>query len=139
MTMAPHFRLFARTEQAALLELPWVLQLEDWPEDRVVDIERGIGRHVVRFVELNGAYFALKELPPRIAAREYRLLAELEDKGVPSVEVVGVGGDRISAEGHELQAVLITRYLEFALPYRLILSRAMPPATEPAIRHALSE
>ena len=139
MTTAPHFRLFARTEQAALLDLPWALPLEDWPEDRVVDIERGIGRHVVRFVELNGAYFALKELPPRIAAREYRLLAELERKGVPSVEVVGVADDRTSAEGQELQAVLITRYLEFALPYRLILSRATLPATEPSIRNALSE
>jgi tRNA A-37 threonylcarbamoyl transferase component Bud32 len=139
MATAPHFRLFARTEQAALLDLPWALPLEDWPEERLVDIERGIGRHVVRFVELNGAYFALKELPPRIAAREYRLLAALEDKGVPSVEVVGVADDRISAASLELQAVLITRYLEFALPYRLILSRATLPATEASIRNALSE
>jgi len=139
MATARHFRLFARTEQAALLDLPWALPLEEWPEDRLVDIERGIGRHVVRFVELNGAYFALKELPPRIAAREYRLLAALEDKGVPSVEVVGVADDRISAAGEELQAVLITRYLEFALPYRLILSGATLPATEPSIRNALSE
>ena len=139
MTTAPHFRLFARTEQAALLDLPWALPLEDWPEDRVVDVARGIGRHVVRFVELHGAYFALKELPPRIAAREYRLLGELERKGVPSVEAVGVVNDRTSAQGEELQAVLITRYLEFALPYRLILSRATLPATEPSIRNALSE
>ena len=139
MAPAPHFRLFARTEQAALLDLPWALPLEDWPEDRVVDVERGIGRHVVRFVELRGAYFALKELPPRIAAREYRLLGELERKGVPSVEAVGVVNDRTSATSEELQAVLITRYLEFALPYRLILGRAMPPATEPSIRNALSE
>ena len=139
MTTAPHFRLFARTEQAALLDLAWALPLEDWPQDRVVDVARGIGRHVVRFVELHGAYFALKELPPRIAAREYRLLGELERKGVPSVEAVGVVDDRTSAAGEELQAVLITRYLEFALPYRLILSRATLPATEPSIRNALSE
>ena len=134
-----HFRLFARTEQAALLDLPWALQLEDWPEDRVVDIERGIGRHVVRFVELRGAFFALKELPPRFAAREYRLLGALEDKGVPCVEVVGVVNDRTSATGEELPAVLITRYLEFALPYRLILGREALPAPEPSIRAALSE
>jgi tRNA A-37 threonylcarbamoyl transferase component Bud32 len=139
MAKAPHFRLFARTAQAALLDLPWTLPLEEWPEERLVDIERGIGRHVVRFVELGGAYFALKELPPRIAAREYRLLAELEDKAVPAVAVVGVADDRVSAAGQELQAVLITRYLEFALPYRLILSRATLPATEPSIRNALSE
>jgi Domain of unknown function (DUF4032)/Lipopolysaccharide kinase (Kdo/WaaP) family len=139
VTARSHFRLFARTEQAALLELPWALQLEDWPEDRVVDIERGIGRHVVRFVELGGAFFALKELPPRFAEREYRLLGALERKGVPAVEVVGVVDDRTSSAGDELPAVLITRYLEFALPYRLILGRATLPATEPSIRAALSE
>ena len=135
-----HFRLFARTEQAALLDLPWVLPLEDWPDDRVVDIERGIGRHVVRFVELSGAFFALKELPPRIAAREYRLLGALEDKGVPvRSRSVGVVNDRTSAAGEELPAVLITRYLEFALPYRVILGREVLPAPEPSIRAALAE
>jgi hypothetical protein len=35
--------------------------------------------------------------------------------------------------------VLITRYLEFALPYRLILGRATLPATERSIRAALAE
>jgi tRNA A-37 threonylcarbamoyl transferase component Bud32 len=139
LTAASHFRLFARTAQAALLELPWTLSLEDWPDDRVVEIERGIGRHVVRFVELGGAFFALKELPPRLAEREYRLLGTLEREGVPSVEVVGVADARTSAVGEELAAVLITRYLEFALPYRLILGRATLPATEPAIRAALAE
>ena len=93
----------------------------------------------MRFVELSGSFFALKELPPPLAEREYRLLGTLEHEGVPSVEVVGVADDRTSADGDELAAVLITRYLEFALPYRLILSRVTLPATEPAIRSALSE
>ena len=139
MTTARHFRLFARTEQAALLDLPWAIPLEDWPDDRVVEIERGIGRHVVRFVELRGSFFALKELPPQIAAREYRLLSALERDGVPSVEAVGVADDRTSDSGEELEAVLITRYLEFALPYRLILGRPTLPAPEPSIRAGLSE
>jgi hypothetical protein len=138
--MAPsHFRLFARTEQAALLELPWPVRLEDWPAERTVEIERGIGRHVVRFVELRGSFFALKELPPPIADREYRLLGTLERESVPAVNAVGIVNDRVSADGEELPAVLITRYLEFALPYRLILGRATLPATEPSIRAALSE
>ena len=122
-----------------MLDLPWTLALEDWPASRVVEIDRGIGRHVVRFVELAGGLFALKELPPRIAEREYRLLGALEDESVPSVQAVGVADNRISATGEELSAVLITRYLEFALPYRLILGRAALPATEPSIRAALSE
>src|SRR5437763_940440 len=75
---SPRFRLLARAEQAPLLALPWGLPLEDWPENQFVEVERGIGRHVVRFVELQGRLFALKELPPPLAAREYHLLTELD-------------------------------------------------------------
>jgi tRNA A-37 threonylcarbamoyl transferase component Bud32 len=101
----------------------------------VVELERGIGRHVVRFVELDGIYYALKELPQRLALREYRLLGELDRQGVPAVEAVGVVTDRAD----DLPAVLITRQLEFALPYRLILGRRMQPAPETTIRAALAE
>ena len=118
-----------------LLDLPWQLQLEEWPEERLVEVERGIGRHVVRFVELNGVYYALKELPQRLALREYRLLGELDRQGVPAVEVVGI----VSEREPDLPAVLITRQLEFALPYRLILGRRMLPASESSIRAALAE
>jgi hypothetical protein len=134
-----HFRLLARSEQAALLALPWAVPLEEWDDALVVQMQRGIGRHVVRFVSLPGGVFALKELPPRIAAREYRLLGELERRSVPSVEAEGIVGDRRSADGEELESILITRYLEFSLPYRLILGRTTLPAPEPAIRAALAE
>jgi tRNA A-37 threonylcarbamoyl transferase component Bud32 len=129
-----HFRLVARADQRAFLELPWGLPLEDWPEDVVVDVERGIGRHVVRFVELNGGYYALKELPQRIAEREYRLLLALQERSVPSVEGIG-----IVAERGELESVVITRVLEFALPYRLVLGRRMLPAPDTTMRAALAE
>ena len=129
----------ARSEQSALLALPWTRPLEEWPADLLVEVERGIGRHVVRFVELRGGVFALKELPPRLAAREYRLLSELERGRVSSVEPVGVVTERRTADGEELSAILITRYLEFALPYRLILGRPTLPAPVTSIRAALVE
>jgi hypothetical protein len=129
-----HFRLVARADQRAFLGLPWGLPLEEWPDDIVVDVERGIGRHVVRFVRLNGTYYALKELPKRIAEKEYRLLLDLDDRGVPAVEATGIVADR-----GDLESVLITRMLEFALPYRLILSRRMLPAPEATMRSALAE
>jgi hypothetical protein len=97
-------------------------------------VERGIGRHVVRFVQLNGTYYALKELPPRIAEREYRLLIELGERAVPAVDPIG-----IVAERGELDSVLITRHLDFSLPYRLILGRRMLPAPGTSIRAALAE
>ena len=133
------FRLLARAEQAPLLGLPWSLPLEDWPEENFVEVERGIGRHVVRFVDLGGRLFALKELPPRLAAREYRLLTALEHEDAPAVEAIGVVDGRRTEDGEELSAVLVTRYLEFALPYRLILGRSVLPAPEPSIRAALAE
>ena len=134
----PHFRLLARAEQAAFLALPWSLPLEEWPDEHFVEVERGISRHIVRFVELNGSLYALKELPARLAAREYRLLGELVREGVPSVEAEGVVSDRRDADGEELDAILITRYLDFSLPYRVILGRRVLPAPEPAMRAALA-
>jgi Domain of unknown function (DUF4032)/Lipopolysaccharide kinase (Kdo/WaaP) family len=136
---SPAFRLVARADQAAFLELPWTIPLEEWPEDLVVEAERGIGRHVVRFVDIGGAVYALKELPPRIAEREYRLLTALAHETVPTVSVSGIVADRRSAEGEELESVLITRYLEYSLPYRLILGRPTLPASETSMRAALAE
>lgn len=135
----PRFRLVARDDQRALLELPWQLPLEEWPAELLVDVKRGIGRHVVRFVDLDNSFYALKELPPRLAPREYRLLGELGRAGVPAVEPVGVVAERKDVAGEELEAVLITRVLDFSLPYRLILGRKRLPAPEASILAALSE
>jgi hypothetical protein len=134
-----HFRLLARSEQAALLRLPWTVPLEEWPESQLVEVERGIGRHVVRFVELSGALFALKEIPSRIAAREYALLGELERQNVPSVEAEGIVTERRTTTGEQLDGIVITRYLEFSLPYRILLARSVLPAPQPAMRSALAE
>jgi hypothetical protein len=133
-----HFRLLARSEQAALLALPWQLPLEEWPQSHFVEVERGIGRHVVRFVQLASGLYALKEIPPRIAAREYRLLSALEHENVPSVEAEGIVDERRTPGGEQLDSIVVTRYLEFSLPYRVILGRSTLPAPEPAMLGALS-
>jgi tRNA A-37 threonylcarbamoyl transferase component Bud32 len=135
----PRFRLVARDDQLGFLGLPWQLPLEEWPAELLVNVRRGISRHVVRFVDLDGSVYALKELPPRLAEREYRLLGDLNRMAVPAVEAIGVVADRTDADGEELPAVLITRVLEFSLPYRLILGRKRLPAPEPSMLAALSE
>src|SRR5438093_10336403 len=99
------FQLVARTGQPDFLDLPWETPLEDWESERLVEVVRGIGRHVVRFVDYDGALYALKKLPQRLANREYRLLRELEDQSIPVVEAVGVVfGLVVEAD----EAVLIT-------------------------------
>ena len=71
--------------------------------------------------------------------REYRLLGDLAQANVPAVEPIGVVSQRVDAAGEELAAVVITRVLEFSLPYRLILGRKRLPAPETSILAALSE
>ena len=129
------FRLVARTGHPDFLDLPWEEPLEEWTSSRLVEVERGIGRHVVRFVDYDGALYALKELPPRLAQREYRLLRELAEVGLPAVESVGVVSERESTE----EAVLITRYLDFSLPYRLVLQRRVLPAPLESLLDAYAE
>ena len=92
---------------------------------------RGIHRHVVRFVEYDAApgpaLYALKELPAPIARREYRLLRSLAADEMPVVEAVGVVTDRVTASGDELEAVLITRHLDYSLPFRTLFARGSVP------------
>jgi hypothetical protein len=122
------FSLVARTGYPSFLDLPWHLSLARWPSELLVELERGIGRHVVRFIEADGSYYALKELPPEIGEREHRLLRRLESDDLPAVEAVAIVRARHSPTGEELPSVLITRYLDYSLPYRIVLRRRFLPA-----------
>jgi Domain of unknown function (DUF4032)/Lipopolysaccharide kinase (Kdo/WaaP) family len=103
---------------AGLLTLPWAEPLAEWRDERLVEIrQRGISRHVVRFVYDDGMLYALKELSERLARREYQLLRALAELGIPAVEVVGVAVDR---DGHD--AVLVTEFLSYATTYRAVFS-----------------
>ncbi len=55
--------------------------LEEWDTPRLVNLIRGISRHIVRFVEYDGALYALKELPERPARREWTLLRAAREPG----------------------------------------------------------
>ncbi|HET7082632.1 MAG TPA: DUF4032 domain-containing protein [Candidatus Limnocylindria bacterium] len=112
------FQMLPRGSWPDFLDLPWSEPLASWESPRLVEVARGISRHVVRFVDYDGALYALKELPEPLAEREFRLLRELATASVPVVEVVGV----VSARDN-LDAVLITRHLEFSLPYRTLFTQ----------------
>jgi hypothetical protein len=132
------FRLTGRALDTGFLELPWEQELEQWESPNLVDLERGIGRHVVRFIELAGAYYALKELPGALAQREYRLLGHLEGTSVPTVEPIAVVAERTAPDGEELPPILVTRYLEYSLPFRTVLGRRLLPEPEPVLLDALA-
>jgi hypothetical protein len=107
-------------EAAGLLTLPWDQPLEDWQDERLVEIrQRGLSRHVVRFVTDGGDLFAVKSISEDLARREYRMLRALADLAIPAVEVVGIVVDR----GPDMDAILVTRFLAYSSTYRAVFSR----------------
>ncbi len=110
---------------AGLLTLPWAESLADWQDDRLVEIrQRGISRHVVRFVYDDGTLYALKELSERLARREYRLLRALAGANVPAVEAVGIAVDLGAARPRhtDADAILVTKFLSYSTTYRAVFS-----------------
>lgn len=112
---------------AALMGLPFDVPLAAWPDELIVYVPRGISRHLVRFVEVGGEVFAVKEATDRYVLREHGLLRALADHSVPVVEAYGTVVDRVDDEGGELGGLLITRHLQFSQPYRsLFTGRSLP-------------
>ena len=110
---------------AGLLTLPWSQPLAEWQDERLVEIrQRGISRHVVRFVYDDGMLYALKELSERLARREYRLLRALAELSIPAVEVVGIAVDLDEAapRSSDADAILVTKFLSYATTYRAVFS-----------------
>jgi hypothetical protein len=113
-------------EIAALAGLPWDQPLENWPEDPSLTAQRGISRHIVRLVrstpEPDSEIYAVKETVEEFAVREYEALKELGLRGAPSVSQIAVVDGRRDAEGNELPCAIVTRFLPYSLPYRVVLS-----------------
>ena len=97
--------------------LPFLERLEDWDLDRMHGV-LGLHRHVVRLIEFDDVTYVVKELPDALVEREYRLLRELTEDGLPTAEVVAAltgkpdGGD----------GMLVTRHIDYSLPYRTLLA-----------------
>jgi hypothetical protein len=126
----PELRL--RTPTVELLALPWERPLSEWtvPDVPLRDIAVGPSRHLVKFVEADGALWALKDMPPRIADREYTVLRRLEDMGLPAVRPAG-----LVRQPEFDTAILLTRYLDGSWQYRRLFKRL--PADQPKHRARL--
>ena len=136
--MAQRLQITAASPDPALLTLPWHIPLEEWPDEVLAALPRGISRHVVRFVKLSGRVIAVKEIGETVAHREYELLRQLSRIDVPSVEPVGVITGRMSPDGEALNSVLITEHLQFSLPYRALFSQYLRPDTATRLIDALA-
>jgi Domain of unknown function (DUF4032)/Lipopolysaccharide kinase (Kdo/WaaP) family len=118
---APEFRL--RTPTSGLLGLPWDRPLSEWvvPDVPLRDIAVGPSRHLVKFVEADDLLWAVKDMPPRIAAKEYDVLRRLEEMKLPAVRPAG-----LVLQPEFDTAILVTRYLEGSWQYRRLFMR-LPP------------
>ncbi|WP_052850466.1 DUF4032 domain-containing protein [Streptomyces avicenniae] len=125
-------------DPATLLDLPWHMPLEEWPDKHLVALPRGISRHVVRFARAGEEIVAVKEVGEWAAVREYGLLRDLDRLAVPSVDPVAVVTQRRTPEGEPLEPVLITRQLKGSLPYRSMFETTMRPGTIKRLLDALA-
>ena len=78
-------QIVASRPDPAIVSLPWSTPLEEWPDDILVHLPRGLSRHVVRIVRLGQRTYAIKETQAPIAFKEYRLLRDLNRLGLPHV------------------------------------------------------
>jgi len=128
----------AATAEPALLDLPWQLPLENWPNENIAALPKGLSRHTVRFAHLGEHVIAIKETLIELAKREYEMLRKLEKLDVPCVEPFAIINNRTDAEGNPLPAVLITRHLKFSLPYRAMWSQGLRQQTAARLVDALA-
>ena len=122
--MPARLQLVARTGHPDFLDLPWERPLEEW-ESRAA--RRGRARHPPprralrrvqrRHLRAQGAAAATSR------ARSTGSCARLAADEMPVVEAVGV----VTERGDDLEAVLITRHLDYSLPFRTLFARGGVP------------
>ena len=136
--MAGSVNITAATVDPALLDLPWNIPLEEWSNEHIALLPKGISRHLVRFANLSGYVIAIKETTAEMAQREYDMLRTLQRLDVPCVDPVAVIKNRSDDDGDALNAALVTRHLKFSLPYRALFSQTLRPDTATRLVDALA-
>jgi tRNA A-37 threonylcarbamoyl transferase component Bud32 len=109
-----------RAASPGLIALPWLDPLGRWrPESADFrDLDVGPSRHLVRFVHADGVTYALKELPARVADKEYRVLRDLELRELPAVRPIGLVDQADTGN-----SILVTEYLAHSWQFRRLFRR----------------
>ncbi len=98
-------------------DLLWSLPFAEWSnkEPRLGEVQHGVSRHPVVFINYGGSLYVLKELPEGTAQIEYEILAQMQQSNLPTVKPVGYGQ---LTRGDKQYSILFTRYLEASIPFR---------------------
>jgi hypothetical protein len=119
------FKSFYTSDAPDFQDLPWDLPVSDWPKNglRMEQVQHGVSRHPVVFVNYGGRLYVIKELPENVAKIEFMYLSQMYDDQLPCVIPLGHATiQRASTRS----SILFTKFLESSLPYRsLFISKAV--------------
>ncbi len=119
-------RFLAAQPDSRLITLPWATPLAEWPEENLVALPRGISRHVVRFVRVGTLRCTRSKSSSSTShGMNTGCCATSPGSTHPSVDAVGVVTERVDSDGESLDPILITRHLQFSLPYRSLFNRGV--------------
>lgn len=131
-------KITAASADPTMFTLPWETPLASWPQDLLVNLPRGISRHIVRFVKVGNDVYAMKEITRKVAEREYELLRQLQKLNLPTVQPIAVVTGRHDDNGEPLESILVTKHLRFSMPYRALFARSLRPDTAERLIDALA-
>jgi hypothetical protein len=99
--------------------LPWELPINQWDKHTpgLEEVQRGISRHPVVFINYSGRLFTIKEMPEGLAQKEYSLLLQMQELSLPSVKPYGYAK---VVRKREISSLLFTHYLDTSVPYRYL-------------------
>lgn len=116
----PHLTI--RAGNPDFLDLDWARPVSDWEGGRLVEMPTGIHRHPVVFVAYDEGIYAIKELPSHLARHEADVLRRLEGRTLQSARLAGVATRPWFDPLDESSSAVITRYVEYAFPYRHLVT-----------------
>jgi hypothetical protein len=93
---------------------------------------------VVAVARLSPRVLAIMDIKTDIACRDYQLHQALGRLELPNVEPFGILSGRVQEDGTAHDGCLITRHLQFSLPYRALFSQTLRPDTAKRLIDALA-
>ena len=115
-------QLHIRPGNPDFLDLPWDQPISDWDDPHLVEMPTGIHRHPVVFVAFEEGVYAIKELPVRLAIHEFETLRSLSDRTTRSGRPAGLVVRPWADPHEECSGAVITRFVDYAFPYRELVS-----------------
>jgi hypothetical protein len=115
-------KLQIRPGNPDFLDLPWGEPISRWDHHRLVTMPTGVHRHPVVFVAYEEGVYAIKEMPLRLARREFEVLVSLEERTHRAANPAGFIERTWLDTNEESAGAVITKFVEYAFPYRRLVS-----------------